>query len=225
MCPSRSPTPPPRRAARAVTLAPSWPACRQPPRPAMRPHRLRRAAHAAQRRPRLHPERPVRAVLPRPDSRATYRGAGLDVTFQNQIDPELITLVGQGAVDIGMGDGTSVIPARSQGIPVRYAADASTPTSRRWCGQGRRRHREPGRPRGPDGWGPPVDTAAAGSCSRRSLSSADLTPDDLDITLYPTTGRRSRLAQGQVDAITGFLNNEPVIALERQGIHVHAGGR
>ena len=56
------------------------------------------------------------------DEAGYYRDAGLDVTFQNQIDPELITLIGQGAVDIGMGDGTSVIPARSQGIPVRYAA-------------------------------------------------------------------------------------------------------
>ena len=56
------------------------------------------------------------------DQAGYYRDAGLDVTFQNQIDPELITLIGQGAVDIGMGDGTSVIPARSQGIPVRYAA-------------------------------------------------------------------------------------------------------
>ena len=35
-------------------------------------------------------------------------------------DPDLITLLGQGAVDIGNGDGTSVIPAVSQGIPVVY---------------------------------------------------------------------------------------------------------
>src|SRR5215210_4325397 len=56
------------------------------------------------------------------DQAGYYRDAGLEVTFQNQSDPELITLVGHGAVDIGMGDGTSVVPARSQGIPVRYAA-------------------------------------------------------------------------------------------------------
>src|SRR5436309_7160702 len=49
-----------------------------------------------------------------------YRDAGLDVTFQNKIDPDLITLVGQGSVDIGIADGTSVIPAVAQGIPVRY---------------------------------------------------------------------------------------------------------
>ena len=52
----------------------------------------------------------------------TYDEAGLEVTFENKIDPELITLLARGAVDIGMADGTSVIPAVSQGIPVRYGA-------------------------------------------------------------------------------------------------------
>ena len=51
-----------------------------------------------------------------------YRDDGLDVTFQNEIDPNLITLVGQGAVDIGIADGTSVIPAVGQGIPIKYVA-------------------------------------------------------------------------------------------------------
>ena len=54
------------------------------------------------------------------DQAGYYRDAGLEVEFQNKIDPELVTLVGQGAVDIGISDGTSVIPAVSQGIPIRY---------------------------------------------------------------------------------------------------------
>lgn len=56
------------------------------------------------------------------DQAGYYEEAGLEVTFQNQIDPDLITLVGQGAIDVGIADGTSIIPAVSQGIPVRYAA-------------------------------------------------------------------------------------------------------
>ena len=48
------------------------------------------------------------------DQAGYYRDAGLEVTFQNKIDPGLITLVGAGAVDIGSADGTSVIPAVSQ---------------------------------------------------------------------------------------------------------------
>jgi NitT/TauT family transport system substrate-binding protein len=51
-----------------------------------------------------------------------YQAAGLDVTFQNKNDPDLVTLVGQGAIDVGVADGTSVIPAVSQGIPITYVA-------------------------------------------------------------------------------------------------------
>jgi NitT/TauT family transport system substrate-binding protein len=51
-----------------------------------------------------------------------YRDAGVEVTFQNKIDPDLVVLVGQGTIDVGLADGTSVIPAVSQGIPIRYLA-------------------------------------------------------------------------------------------------------
>ena len=51
-----------------------------------------------------------------------YAEEGLTVTFENKIDPDLVALVGQGALDLGMSDGTSVIPAVSQGIPIRYLA-------------------------------------------------------------------------------------------------------
>ena len=57
-----------------------------------------------------------------PSRTGYYAEAGLDVEFQNKIDPDLIPLVGQGAIDIGIGDGTSVIPAVSNGIPVEYVA-------------------------------------------------------------------------------------------------------
>src|SRR5688500_9810099 len=58
----------------------------------------------------------------RADQAGYYAEAGLDVTFQNKIDPDLVTLVGQGAVDVGLADGTSVIPAVSNGIPIKYVA-------------------------------------------------------------------------------------------------------
>src|SRR5262249_48824241 len=56
------------------------------------------------------------------DQRGYYREAGLSVTFQNKIDPDLVALTGQGAIDIGVADGTSVIPAVSQNIPIKYVA-------------------------------------------------------------------------------------------------------
>ena len=54
------------------------------------------------------------------DQAGYYRDDGLEVTFENKLDPDLMTLVGQGAIDVGIADGTSVIPAVSQEIPVRY---------------------------------------------------------------------------------------------------------
>ncbi len=96
-----------------------------------------------------------------------YEAAGLDVEFQNKIDPDLITLVGQGAIDIGIGDGTSVIPAVSNGIPIRYVATiyGRFPTS---CSPRRR----PGSPsaadlRGQEARHARAATGRAGSCSRR----------------------------------------------------------
>jgi NitT/TauT family transport system substrate-binding protein len=56
------------------------------------------------------------------DQAGYYRDEGLEVTFQNEIDANLVPKVGQGQVDIGISDGTSVIPAVSQGIPIKYVA-------------------------------------------------------------------------------------------------------
>jgi len=52
------------------------------------------------------------------------------------------------------------------------------------------------------------------------LESAGLTTDDLTITLYPDYGQAVGLAQDQVDAATGFVNNEPV-QLTLQGTPVN----
>ncbi|MEX1295300.1 MAG: ABC transporter substrate-binding protein [Candidatus Limnocylindrales bacterium] len=143
------------------------------------------------------------------DHAGYYAEAGLDVTFENKIDPELITLLARGAVDIGMADGTSVIPAVSQGIPVRYGAtvygqDPNVVFSL-----------------GDSGIETAVDLAGArigipgryGSswvALQALLASAGLTPDDAEITTYPDFGQAVAVDAGQVDAATGFITNEPV---------------
>ncbi len=148
-----------------------------------------------------------------------YAAAGLDVQLLNQIDPELITLIGQGNVDIGLGDGTSVITARSQGIPVRYAASlyahfpnvvvskASTGIATAADLRGR-------------ALGTPGRYGSSWIMLQALLTSAGLTPDDLTITLYPDFGQAVGLAQDQVQAATGFVNNEPVV-LALQGTPVN----
>jgi NitT/TauT family transport system substrate-binding protein len=51
------------------------------------------------------------------------------------------------------------------------------------------------------------------------LRSEGLTPDDLEIVLYPDFGQGAALAQGAVDAATGFANNEPVqLALQGEDL-------
>ena len=42
------------------------------------------------------------------------------------------------------------------------------------------------------------------------LASAELTPNDVTIVEYPDFGQGAAVAQGAVDAATGFANNEPV---------------
>jgi NitT/TauT family transport system substrate-binding protein len=145
-----------------------------------------------------------------------YRDAGLDVTFQNKIDPELITLVGQGAVDIAIADGTSLIPAVSQGIPVKYVATvyakfpnvvfakASSGIKTAADLKGRK-------------IGTPGKYGSGWIMLQALLGSAGLTPNDAAIVLYPDYGQLVGVEQDQVDAATGFSNNEPV-QLARTGV-------
>ncbi len=151
----------------------------------------------------------------RAQQRGYYSDAGLDVTFQHQIDPNLITLIGQGAVDIGLADGTSVIPAAGQDIPVRYAAtiyarfpnvvmagaDSGITTAAGLAGHT---------------VGIPGQYGSSWIMLQALLLSAGLTPDDIDIRNYPEFGQGVALRLAEVDAATGFRNNEPV-QLAREG--------
>jgi NitT/TauT family transport system substrate-binding protein len=150
------------------------------------------------------------------DQAGYYADAGLDVTLQNKIDPDLITLLGQGAVDIGSGDGTSVIPAVSQGIPVVYTstiygtfpavviarADSGIATAADLRGK---RIGIPGR------------YGTNWVMLQALLKEAGLTVDDVTVVEFPDFSQAAALQQGQVDAATGFANNEP-IQLRNAGI-------
>ncbi len=152
------------------------------------------------------------------DQAGYYTDAGLKVTFQNKIDPDLIPLVGQGAVDIGLADGTSAIPAVSRGIPIRYVATiygqfpsilfskASTGITKPADLKGRK-------------LGIPGRFGSSWIMLQALLASANLTPGDLQIMEYPDFGQGAAVAKGAVDAATGFVNNEPV-QLELAGEHV-----
>lgn len=145
-----------------------------------------------------------------------YRDAGLDVSIQYFSDPELITLLGQGALDVGTADGTSLIPAVSQDILVRYLAtiyadfpsvvfakpDAGISSATDLKGKK---------------LGIPVKAGSSWVMLQALLESVGLTPADLEIVEFPLYGQRVAVQEGVVDAATGFVNNEPV-QLARDGI-------
>jgi NitT/TauT family transport system substrate-binding protein len=150
------------------------------------------------------------------DQKGYYRQAGLNVTFENKIDPDLVTLVGQGALDIGVADGTSVIPAVSQGIPIRYVATiygtfpsiVFAKTSSGITGAADLAGKK---------IGIPGKYGSSWIMLQALLDSASLKPDDVTIVEYPDFGQGVAVQQGAVDAATGFTNNEPV-QLELTGV-------
>lgn len=136
-----------------------------------------------------------------------YSAAGLDVTFQNEIAPNLVTLVAQGAVDVGIADGTDVIPAVGQRIPVRYGMTiyAQFPNVLMVTGP----IEVPADLRG-HSIGIPGRYGSSWVMLQAMLASGGLTPNDVTIRDFPDYGQATALQQGQVDAATGYRNNEQV---------------
>src|SRR5215212_11494248 len=143
------------------------------------------------------------------NQRGYYRDEGVHVSFQNEIDANLVPKVGQGQVDVGLADGTSVIPAASQGIPIRYFATiygrfpsivfakASSGISTAADLKGKK-------------IGIPGKYGSSWIMLQALLASAHLTTSDVTIVEYPDFGQGAAVAAGAVDAATGFANNEPV---------------
>jgi NitT/TauT family transport system substrate-binding protein len=143
------------------------------------------------------------------DQAGYYRDAGLQVEFQNKIDPDLVTLVGQGAVDVGISDGTSVIPAVSQGITIRYVftvfaqfpnvvfAKATSGIATAADLRGRK-------------VGYPGKFGSSWIQLQALLAGVGLTTSDVKLVPFPDFGQLAALQQGAVDAATGYANNEPV---------------
>lgn len=148
-----------------------------------------------------------------------YADAGLDVTFEHRFDYDILALVGEGTLDLGMSDGTSVIPAVAQGYPVRYATSiyARFPSVvYAAAGSGIESPADLAGKR----IGIPGRFGSSWIMLQALLASAGLTPDDAEIVLYPDFGQAVALREGQVDAATGFANNEPV-QLARAGFPVN----
>ncbi len=150
------------------------------------------------------------------DQAGYYRDAGLDVTFQNGNDPELITLAAAGQVDVALADGTSLIPAVSHGIPVRYLATIYAKFPNVVFAKAASGIKTAADLKGRV-IGTPGKYGSGWIMLQALLSSAGLTPADTKISLYPDYGQLVGVEQDKVDAATGFANNEP-IQLARTGV-------
>ena len=149
------------------------------------------------------------AAFYRADQAGYYAAEGLQVTFQNEIDANLVPKVGAGAVDLGLSDGTSVIPAVSQGVPIRYVATvyakfpsivfakASSGITDADGLVGRK-------------LGIPGKYGSSWVMLQALLASKGHTVNDLTIQEYPDFGQAAAVDKGAMDAATGFDNNEPV---------------
>ena len=109
-----------------------------------------------------------------------------------------------------------MIPAVSQGIPIRYVATiyARFPNVV-YRQEDQRASRTAADLKGRK-LGTPGKYGSSWIMLQALLESAGLTPATSTSSLYPDFGQGAALAQGAVDAATGFVNNEP-IQLERSG--------
>lgn len=149
------------------------------------------------------------------DQAGYYRDAGLDVTFRHGTDYDVVALVGQGDLDVGLADGTSVIPAVSQGIPIKYVATIYGRFPSIVFAKGSSGIRTAADLAGKK-VGIPGRFGSSWIMLQAMLADADLTPEDVQIVEYPDFGQGAAVAQDAVAAATGFANNEPV-QLERSG--------
>lgn len=143
------------------------------------------------------------------DAAGYYRDAGLEVELLNKIDPELITLVGQGAVDVALADGTSLVPARSQGIPVRFGATIYARFPNVVFAKQSSGIVSPADLKGRK-LGTPGKFGSGWIMLQALLSGAGLSTDDVEIVLFPDFSQLACIERDECDAATGFANNEPV---------------
>ena len=193
-----------------AAAVPRAPASHPPSSRRRRADRAEPGAGRADRRPRLHPERPVRAVLPRRPGRLLRRGRARRRRSRTRSTPT--SSRSSARASSTSGSPTARASSRRSARASRSSTSRrSTGSSRRSCSPRRRRASTTaadlaGKKLGHPGPLRLVVDHAPGAARRRP----DLTPDDLEIVEYPDFGQGAAVAQGAVDAATGFANNEPV---------------
>lgn len=140
--------------------------------------------------------------------RGFFREAGLDVTFQQGFETDVLKLLGSGAISFGVAGGDEVLVARSQGVPLVYIATwyQQYPVSVVALEKANIKRVEDLRGRTV---GVPGRFGATYTGLLALLDSAGMKVADLQIREVGFNQVQA-LTQGQVEAVVGYTNNEPV---------------
>ncbi len=160
------------------------------------------------------------AAFYRADQAGYYAAEGLKIIFQNAIDADLVPKVGAGTLDLGLSDGTSLIPAVSGGVPIKYVATIYAKFPSIVFGRASSGITDVNGLVGKK-LGIPGKYGSSWIMLQALLASKGHTTSDLTIVEYPDFGQGAAVSNGAVDAATGFDNNEPIqLALTGEKVNI-----
>jgi NitT/TauT family transport system substrate-binding protein len=147
-----------------------------------------------------------------------YADAGLEVSIEHRQSPDVIRLVAAGDAEFGVADATDVMVSRTGGIPVVYVASLFSRFPVAIIGPAGEV------PEAPDGLagtsiGTPGRFGSSWHALLALLDAGGLSEEDVEVREYPQFNQADGLANGDVELITGFRNNEP-LRLAARGIEV-----
>jgi NitT/TauT family transport system substrate-binding protein len=141
-------------------------------------------------------------------ARGYFRDEGLDVEFQQSSDGDVLKLIGTGALTFGLAGGEEVLIARSQGVPVTSVGTLYQKYPVTVAALERANIRTVADLKGRT-IGVPGRYGATYVGLLALLDSAGLKESDVRLREIGFT-QVGALTQGQVEAIVGYTNNEPV---------------
>ncbi|MCV0403063.1 MAG: ABC transporter substrate-binding protein [Chloroflexi bacterium] len=138
-----------------------------------------------------------------------YADVGLEVTIEHHQAPDVQRLVASGDAEFGVADATDVMIARSAGIPIKYVSTLYQGFPVALIGEADAIPAEPSELAGMT-IGTPGRFGSSWHALLALLEAGGLTEEDITIREYPQFNQVDGLANGDVELITGFRNNEPL---------------
>ncbi|HSJ00048.1 MAG TPA: ABC transporter substrate-binding protein [Patescibacteria group bacterium] len=138
-----------------------------------------------------------------------FADAGLEVTIEHKQAPDVQRLVADGQAEFGVADATDVMIARTAGIPIRYVSTLYQSFPVALIGAAGEVPDDPAELAGLT-IGTPGRFGSSWHALTAILGAGGLTVDDITLREYPQFNQAEGFANGDVDLITGFRNNEPL---------------